>query len=240
MTTRESVIQAVTMLATTFNRPVTAEFVEAYQLGMSGLGPDDVARALKRALRECKFMPAPAELIALSGASERRGLATAEAWEAVRRAIDVHDYTTSVDFGPLVNAILRNMGGWLRLCDLPLEGLDVWARKEFERLYAEFAEKDPATLHGEPHRGAFGGPFVPVAIGGKLPPRALPPPAAPAVDVVRELAEAKSDPPPPPSAPPKAPPVPAVRPKAPPMTQEQVETRKAEIRAQMAARGVTL
>lgn len=192
MTKREAMVTSVTLLAANFNRETSAPLFESYWLVLSDLGPEELAVATRRALAECKFMPTASELLTLSGHGRSVVFDAAQAWEAVRRAIDKHDYTTSVDFGPLVNAIVRNIGGWLRLCDLPREDLDVWARKEFERLYAEFANKDAATLHGEPLAGAFGGAPVRIPIGGKMPPRALPPAKTAISDLVRNLADAKS------------------------------------------------
>lgn len=196
MTKREAVIQAVTVLATTFNREISATLIEAYQLGLDAIDADAVARATKRALAECKFMPAPAELLALVG--EKRDVAAlgAEAWASVRWAVDAYDYTASPDFGPLVNACIRNIGGWGRLCDMKLGELDVWARREFLRLYALFADQDPAKLDGAPFVGFLHEATFFVAIGTQNAPfnpaRALAAPPSALAPVVRALADAKS------------------------------------------------
>jgi hypothetical protein len=156
----------------------------------------ELALATKRAVAECRFMPAPAELLTLAGRGRNTEVEGAEAWETVRRAVDEHDYTASVDFGPLVNAVVRNLGGWDRLCRLDLEALNVWARKEFERIYAAFSPKDPAALNGDPHIGAFKGRPVPIRIGGKLPVRRIEAATgtmlAETRNLVRELAESKA------------------------------------------------
>jgi len=193
MTKREAIVTSITLLAANFNRETSAPLFESYWLVLSDVSPEEIATATRRALAECKFMPTTAEFLKLTGHGRSVAFDSAQAWEAVRRAVDVHDYTTSVDFGPLVNATMRNIGGWLRLCDLPREDLDVWARKEFERIYLEFADKDAQSLHGDPLRGAFGGVPVRVAIGGKMPPRALPAAPNPVSDLVRKLADAKSE-----------------------------------------------
>ncbi len=242
MTKREAIVTAVTLLAAQFNRETSAPLFESYWLVLSDLSPEEIATATRRALSEGRFMPTAAELLKFSGHARSAVFDCACAWEAVRRAVDQHDYTTSVDFGPLVNAIVRNMGGWLRLCDLGRDALDVWARKDFERLFAEFSEKDPGTLHGEPHAGQFGGAPVRIAIGGKMPPLQITAPTNQAIELVRQLADAKSQsraasesgnpvPTPPPAR--------EVKPKASAMTPEEVDARKAQIAAQLAARGVT-
>jgi hypothetical protein len=195
MSPEEKFAASITVLASTFNRELPAAAIEGYWIALKGLSDTEMAAATARALSECRFMPAPAELLALAGRGRSIDTEAAEAWEAVRCAVDVHDYTDSVDFGPLVNAVVRNLGGWDRLCRLDLEALNVWARKEFERIYAAFAPKDPATLNGDPHIGAMRGKPVPIRIGGKLPVRRIE--AAPgtmlaeARGLVRSLADGK-------------------------------------------------
>lgn len=241
MTTREAVIKAVAVLTTAFNRESSETLTEAYLLALSDLSADEVAAAMKRAMVECRFMPVPSELRAFSRPPRDMARDIALAWEAVRRAVDAHDYTKSVDFGPLVNAVVRNLGGWQALCASTVPDL-VWRRKDFERVYATFAAADPLTLHGGPLRGAFDGPILVVEIEGQPSrARALPEVSSEtreaARDLVRGLADGKSvakelDMPVRPSG---IPPRPS-KPKAPPMTAAEVEARKAEIRAQVAAR----
>lgn len=236
MTNREAFATALAVLGSTFDRKLSGSAIDGYWIALSGLTETEFAAATKRALMECRFMPSPSELLACSGRSRNVAADANEAWEAVRSAIDQHDYTTSVDFGSLVNAIIRNMGGWLRLCDLGRDALDVWSRKDFERLFVEFAAKDPATLRGDPHGGKFGGAPVRIEIGGKMPPLRIAAAPNAASAIVRELADAKSDTskefdmPNRPGQAPAIPPRPE-KPKAAPMTAAEVDARKAEIAA---------
>jgi hypothetical protein len=196
VTKRESFVSAMAMLSGAFSRILTEEAVAAYWLVLEAIPAPDLAIATKRALAECRFMPTPAELLDLAGAGGARALAaeTAEAWGAVRSAMDRHDYTTSVDFGPLVNAVVSNLGGWQFLCGRSLRDL-VWDRKKFEELYAAFRAKPVAQLPAaEPCRGAFGGAPVPIAIGGRTPPKMIGG-ASGVIDVVHRLAEEKARPP---------------------------------------------
>lgn len=185
---------AIALLAGAFNREMGHAAIEAYWIALQCLTELELSAATTRALSECRFMPSASELLAFAGRGSSLEAETVEAWEAVRRAIDRHDYTDSVDFGPRVNAVVRNLGGWLRLCALPLEELNVWARKEFERIYGAFAGKDSAALNGDPHMGAFGGAPIPIAIGGRLPVRQLGKGkvGTEAIALVHRLAEAKS------------------------------------------------
>lgn len=139
-------------------------------------------------------MPTPAELLELASAGGPRALAAeiAEAWGAVRAAMDRHDYTTSVDFGTLVNAVVNNLGGWQQLCDKSIPDL-VWERKKFEELYAAFRAKPPGEMPDAGFcRGSFGGAPVRIAIGGSKPLIAIEAPKNGAHQLVRDLADEKT------------------------------------------------
>jgi len=191
MTKREHFATALVVLGSALGRDLPAPALEGYWIALQVLTEEELATATKRALAECKFMPAPSELLALAGRGRNLTADVAQAWEAVRTAIDRHDYTASVDFGPLVNAVVRNLGGWDRLCRLDLEALNVWARKEFERIYEAFAGKEASALNGAPHMGAFKSAPIQIAIGGKLPLKQIEA-ATPMRSVLRVLAEEKS------------------------------------------------
>lgn len=193
LTPRKRVTAAVTMLAETFRQTLGAGALEGYWIALRDLTAEELAHATGRAVREGRFMPTPAELLELAGWGGTRAsaIAAAQAWEAVRTAMDRHDYTTSVDFGPLVNAVVRNLGGWVALCDKSVPDL-VWVRKDFERLYSDFGSKPPESLNGAPLRGQFGGAPVRIAIGGVMPPLQITDGGRNAVrDVVRGIADAQ-------------------------------------------------
>jgi len=92
--------------------------------------------AVRSAMRTCNRMPAAVELRRLSGemaTSDRSALA----WGSLIRAIGQHGHYCSVDFDdPVINAAVRNLGGWHRLCALDQEELEKWTRKDFERVYS--------------------------------------------------------------------------------------------------------
>lgn len=62
MTTDEAVKAAVTMLATAFNREVSDILLDAYWVTLYDQSPEQIERATRRAISECKFMPPPSEL----------------------------------------------------------------------------------------------------------------------------------------------------------------------------------
>lgn len=200
MTTQEAIATALAMFGATYDRKVTEVVADAWQLALGDLSGDDISRAAARALRECKFFPAPAEVRAFAVPARDLAHEGAVAWSEVRRAVDVHDYTvSSIDFGPVVNACVRQLGGWDALCRADLNDLNVWKRKEFERLYPMFAAHPPGdigrALDGPQEGRVYGAAVVAIAGIPSQPGthRALPPGDDEGVaDLIRELAEEKS------------------------------------------------
>lgn len=126
-------------LAASFGREADEATCMAYEIGLSDLPLASCRNAMVRAMRECRFMPSPAELRELAGVQKPKDRAVL-AWEALDAAIVEHGYYRSVDFDdPVINATVRNLGGWERVCDLPAEEYSKWFRKEFERVYASLA-----------------------------------------------------------------------------------------------------
>jgi hypothetical protein len=56
---------------------------------------------------------------------------------------------------------------------MPTAELDVWGKKEFERVYALLATQPAESLNGAPLAGHFGGAPVRIAIPGHVPPRQI-------------------------------------------------------------------
>jgi len=187
VTAREAFATALAVVFAAFDKPLAPAALEAYWLALSDLTEAELAGATKQALQECKFLPSPAELRAYAGRLKIETRAVM-AWDVVRATIDKLDYTGSPDFGPLVNAVVRNLGGWPRLCALTLPQL-VWARKDFERVFAMLALLDTDRLNGHPLQG--GSDYVTrITIPGEA--GSTPRVATPIGATVRRLADAKS------------------------------------------------
>lgn len=133
---RDKFSKIMQTLAAAFGREATMDVIQAYWLGLKDLPIEDVEHGAAMALRELEMMPRPAHLRKMSGDVEP-GHRAAIAWQAVRAALSQHGTYQSVDFDdPVVNATIRNMGGWVALGEKDASTFDVWTRKEFERIYA--------------------------------------------------------------------------------------------------------
>jgi hypothetical protein len=177
MTKREAFAVAMTMLSETFNRPLTDAMLDGYWLVLEDLSEVEMRASARAALATGKFMPSPAELLGFARPARSKAADPVLAWQAVRKAIDKYDYLVgSIDFGPLVNAVIRNLGGWDTMCKATLPELDNpgWLRKRFEDVYRALAAAEPTTLHGDALEGAlppnYQNPIhAVVAIDGKVP-----------------------------------------------------------------------
>lgn len=125
----------IAALAASFSRDTTQAMLHGFWLGLRDLQLDQLRGAVAKAITTSRYMPTPAELRSLAGAIDDATRATV-AWDVVRRSISRYGVYRSVDFSdPMVNATIRNLGGWERLCGLPGEELEKWYRKDFEKTY---------------------------------------------------------------------------------------------------------
>lgn len=189
---RDSFAAGMALLGHGFSVETPPVMLDAYWLVLAELTDEQFAVATQRALAECKFMPRPVELRAFAGV---RALADRgpEAWAIVRGAMDRFDYTDGVDFGPLVNAVVADLGGWQYLCDQSIPDL-VWREKEFIAKFQDRTNRPPDADRGKSHRGVLASaPLHAIAAPGSDGPKMLESPARANVsDLVRDLAEAKS------------------------------------------------
>lgn len=130
---------AITALAEAYRQTITPATLHAYLLGLDDLSIDAIEGAVRKALRTCRFMPAPIELRELSG-EVAGGNRAVMAWDCFSRAVVEHGGYKSVVFDdPVLNATVRNLGGWQRCCELPAEEFDKWLRKDFLGAYQSLA-----------------------------------------------------------------------------------------------------
>lgn len=136
---RPRFLAALGALAVATGTPLDEARSRAYWMALDDLPIEAIERAVRSALRSARFFPRPVELREACGDIPPAGRA-AIAFEAVRRAIREQGAYRSVAFDdPLVNATVRNLGGWPRLCGQTKDELDKWTRKDFERVYAALA-----------------------------------------------------------------------------------------------------
>lgn len=143
-------LRCINALGAVFGREIDECLLDAYWLALGKLSSEQLRLAVSRALQDCKFMPMPCELLQRAdGASPaQRSLV---AWEFAVKAIGSHGSYRSVNFSDrLINATIRNMGGWERICGLQGDELHVWARKQFAGIYEALAAAGTSAESCEP------------------------------------------------------------------------------------------
>ncbi len=128
---------AVSALAAAFGREVDRAFLAAFELGLKDLPIEAIERAVESCIVNVRFMPTVAELRERAGVVSPKERAVI-AWEALEKARRRFGYYSTVSFDdPVINAAVRNLGGWERVSELAddPENYRVWFRKEFERVY---------------------------------------------------------------------------------------------------------
>ncbi len=118
----------------------SSDVVEIWWNTLKSLGLVQVTRAFSGHIQDPvkgEWMPKPANIIAkIKGSPERSALL---AWAEVEEAVSgVGRYETVQFSDPVTNAVVRNLGGWIWLCDQNLD--EPWTQKEFERRYLAYSE----------------------------------------------------------------------------------------------------
>lgn len=155
---------------------------------LDDLTDDDFCTALKRFSRESKEFPSPAAVRQFAGAVALPDVDRATiGWAAVRKAMRDHGGYVTVKFDdPLITATIRDMGGWVQLCETNTEDMK-WREQDFRRIYAAIAKSgigDASPLPGICERTnaklGYDAQEPPVSVATGLPVH----PAAPALPVV--------------------------------------------------------
>jgi len=128
--------QLMAVLASAFRQEADQAMLEGYSIGLGDVPIESIELAVHKAIRTCKFFPSVSELRQLAGEMPP-DVRAIKAWDAFCGGVKHRGYYVSVDFDdPVINATVRNLGGWMPLLDRIEEEGDVWVRKEFERIYA--------------------------------------------------------------------------------------------------------
>ncbi len=132
------------LMAELYGKACTEPFVNIYWHLLKDFELLDIRKAFKAHINNPdggQFFPKPADIIRfLDGSAETRAL---QAWSLVERAIgQIGRYQSLVFDDPLVHAVIEDMGGWIKLCDITLKELP-FASLEFQKRYQGLIMKPP-------------------------------------------------------------------------------------------------
>lgn len=142
-------------MAEAFGRQATDVTFRAYIAGLEGLTVEQIESGVNRALKSCKFMPAPAELRELAGELKGQDRAV-KAWLAFEKAVArIGGYKTVSFDDVVINATVRSIGGWQHCCTMSAHEFDTFLRKKFIDAYDSLYRSGVGEDEAAPLRGDF-------------------------------------------------------------------------------------
>lgn len=144
-------IQALCVLPS--NSEVDESTFAAYDFGLSDIPIELIESGVKKALKQCKFRPTPAEMREFCGimtASQRAIVA----FESVKKAVASHGgYAAVVWDDPVITATIRSLGGWSHCCDQTEDDFKKWYRRDFLKTYETLCHSGVSAEMAEPLQG---------------------------------------------------------------------------------------
>lgn len=136
---KEQFVRNLTGLLESFQRTASEATFRGYWIGLSDLDIGPVVAGIQRSIRESRLMPSPAELRVFCGAVDPADMSIM-AWSVVLKSIGIGPYRSVCFDDGVVNATIRNLGGWPRLFEsLRNRNDEYWYRHNFVRTYAALA-----------------------------------------------------------------------------------------------------
>lgn len=151
----EKFVTAIAAMCSVFGKEADDATFEGFKIGLKDMPIEAIQRAVGEAIRTRKFMPTVAELRELGGEVTPQARAIV-AWGVVSKA-SAGGYYESVDFDdPVINAAIRNLGGWLHLCSIEDSNeFESFVRAKFEKVYVALLAAGISAEQGAPLIGYY-------------------------------------------------------------------------------------
>lgn len=135
------------VIAALYHKAFTDELIDIYWESLEEFSLEEVSKALRLHVRDTeagRFLPKPADIVRfIEGSSESCAL---QAWTKVERAFSqVGRYQSLAFDDPLIHAVIQDMGGWIKLCDITLKELP-FCCNEFQKRYRGFLNRKPLQI----------------------------------------------------------------------------------------------
>ena len=137
---RQEFATIMAALCAAFNKELDEPTLQAYWMACEDMPLSDFRLGATRCMREMEYLPKPGHIRRSGGALTPESRCVL-AFEVMSRAVSEQGAYASVCFDdPLINATIRNMGGWLEICNSPADKFNGLLRKDFERIYRALLE----------------------------------------------------------------------------------------------------
>lgn len=175
---REGFAGTLLTIGKMFGKIPDTDTLKIYWESLRDLTLETIQTAIHNHLRDpehCHFMPMPGDIIRLAGFRRQNALT---AWaEVIDTMESVGAYGTVMFEDGVVNAVIRDLGGWPEVCYRQThDEEEIWLQKEFERRYNEYLASGRFTclpligLHDENNipKGYYAGPKIAYIASGQM------------------------------------------------------------------------
>lgn len=146
---KKAFLAGLSVIAETVNRKLSKVLVRAYWACLEPYSFLEVQRAFEEVLKNPNvknhaYFPSPSDIIAIiEGDMSSKSLL---AWTEVTKAIrEIGHYDSVIFSDELIHAVIRDMGGWIALCQHSERELP-FVQRDFERRYQVYCRKRPKVL----------------------------------------------------------------------------------------------
>jgi hypothetical protein len=171
---KQAFFASLAVIAETVNRKISPVLIKAYWVCLEPYLFAEVQRALGEILKnpgikKHPYFPTPTDIIEIiEGDVQSKSLL---AWTEVTKAIrEIGHYNSVIFSDALIHAVIRDMGGWIALCQHTEKELP-FLQRDFERRYQIYCRRRPEVLPKQlsgriAHQNAVTGyeKYIPVAI----------------------------------------------------------------------------
>ena len=128
-------------------KPLSVPQQRGYWIGLREFKLNEVVKAFHACIATKRFMPKPSEIRELIEGSSKDKAAIA--FECLIRAIQQVGRYDSINFKDrTINAVVKSMGGWETVCDIPIADLSKYQFKRFCETYVAFANRGVGEEQG--------------------------------------------------------------------------------------------
>ncbi len=171
---KQAFFASLAVIAETVNRKISPILIKAYWACLKDYSFTEVQCALGELLKnpdikKHPYFPLPADVVEIiEGDINSKSLL---AWTEVVRAIrQIGHYDSVVFTDKLIHAVIRDMGGWIQLCQSTEKELP-FVQRDFERRYQIYCRRRPIVLPKQlsgliAHQNTFNGhdQYIPRAV----------------------------------------------------------------------------
>lgn len=147
----ETYLQGIEIIETITGKTLSAPQLKAYRILLDDIQDQDFVTGINNMLRERVYsnFPMPAEIreYCLGTRNGDLDLRIAKATNLIKRAIGSAGMYTTVAFDdPIIHLVIRDFGGWTKLCEKNLDDFENLLKWDLPKLYKAYATRKNADI----------------------------------------------------------------------------------------------